>query len=118
MPGKECLDGADPKIKIKLYGPLRSQTGKSYIEVEAQNVLDIFVFIDRNYGTNISQRLASWGTNIDASMQIVINGEIVRELDAKIQPDDDIKIIPMIGGGKYAMVEKSDLLKFWHDYSK
>lgn len=96
---KKCLNSNGLRIKIKLYGPLVQRLGKSYIEVRVQKVRDIFDFLDRNYRTDIRKRFVSSHDNIDASMQVVINGEVVRELNKKILPDDDIKIMPIIGGG-------------------
>ena len=99
MQKKNCLNSNGLKIKIKLYGPLVQRLGKSHIEVRVQKVRDIFDFLDRNYGTEFRKNFVSNHENIDASMQVVVNGEVIRDLDTKIQPGDDIKIMPIIGGG-------------------
>ncbi|KXA97019.1 hypothetical protein AKJ37_03915 [candidate division MSBL1 archaeon SCGC-AAA259I09] len=89
-----------PKIKVNVPGSLVNREQDKEMEIDASRIKDIFKFLDKKFETNIREKIITdeEGKNISV-WQISVNGKIQRDLSAEISPKDDVKIIPLVGGG-------------------
>lgn len=80
------------EIKVKLYGTLRDRCPKGTALGEE------FLIVVKDNAT-INEVLTKLSISEDEARVVIVNSNIIRELDHKLNPLDLFVVFPPIGGG-------------------
>ena len=75
---------------LRLFGPAREAAGTASITLAGQNVSEIIAAAESQFGEAFSQ--------VVGVSNIWVNGEPA-ELDASVNDDDEVAVIPPVSGG-------------------
>lgn len=89
-----------PLVSVEVPGSMINKDKNKEINVEAEQVRDILDYINDNFETDIKEKIITDRKDKNISVwQVSVNGEIKRDLNYKIKPEDEVTIIPLVGGG-------------------
>ncbi|MEM3506732.1 MAG: MoaD family protein [Candidatus Bathyarchaeia archaeon] len=90
------------RVKIKLFGELVRMVGEKTVYVNASTLKEVINEIITKYGDEVRSRLLDENGNLRRFINIYINGKdsrFIGFLETKLNDNDEILIIPAIGGG-------------------
>jgi len=90
------------RVKIRLFGGLIKITGEKTVYVTASTLKEAIDEIAAKYGEEFKARILDENGNLRRFINIYVNGKDARfigSLGTILNENDDITIIPAVGGG-------------------
>ena len=85
-------------MKVIIPSPLRSYTGEREVEADGVTLAELVADLDRRY-PGLRFRVIDEQDAVRPHMRFFVNGELVRELSARLQPGDEVQIVQALSGG-------------------
>ncbi|MCX8171900.1 MAG: MoaD family protein [Candidatus Bathyarchaeota archaeon] len=92
------------KVKVALFGVLARIAGEKIVYVNASTLKEALNEISVKYGEELKSRILDEKCNLRRFVNIYVNGRDVRftgALETKLNENDEISIIPAVGGGQH-----------------
>ncbi len=89
------------KIKVKLFANFREAAGVREVEVEAENLGEVFEYLSSRFPGLKSLFFDSEG-NLKDYVNVMISGKLIRgddRLRAEVKAGDSVSIFPPVSGG-------------------
>lgn len=90
------------KVKVALFGVLARIAGEKIIHVNASTLREALDEVAAKYGEDLKNKILDEKGNLRRFVNIYVNGKNVRltgALETMLNEDDEISIIPAVGGG-------------------
>jgi molybdopterin converting factor small subunit len=85
-------------MRVLIPTPLRSYTHVAQVEAEGKTLANLLADLDRRY-PGIRFRMIDEQDRVRPHMRIFVNGEQVYDLDARLDPGDEVQILQALSGG-------------------
>jgi len=86
-------------LKVRIPDPLRSYTAREkVVEADGDTLASLLDDLDRRY-PGIRFRMVDEQNNVRKHMKVFVNDEAVRDLSARLTPNDEITIMQALSGG-------------------
>ena len=89
-------------VQVKFYGFLREKFGAKKVEIDKANTIsDIFIELKGRFGEERLKSVLSSIENLEIRKNIIVlkNGKNVLNVDEPVKREDEISIMPFLGGG-------------------
>jgi molybdopterin converting factor small subunit len=86
------------KVEVFIPSSIRKDKNASKVQVEASNLRELIEELDKNKIVEKERLLDNKG-EIKRLINIYVNGKIERNLDVKLNDDDEVSFIPIVAGG-------------------
>ena len=93
------------KVEVKFFTSLREITGKKVDEIQLQNTItidELLTLLSEKYGKNFREYTYNKKGDVQKFLSFLVNGKninIMQGFDTKLQENDVVAILPLVGGG-------------------
>src|SRR3954471_23141754 len=96
---RRARGSGQPGVKVRIPTPLRSYTEQqSVVDADGTTIAALLADLDRRY-PGIRFRMVDEQGRVRKHMRVFVNDEPVRDLDARVDPRDEITIMQALSGG-------------------
>ena len=90
-------------VLVKFYGSLREKFGVKKVEIDHANTIgDVFEELKERFGEKKLKSILSSLEKLEIRENIIVlkNGKNVSDMDEPVKSEDEISIMPFVGGGQ------------------
>ncbi len=85
-------------MKVVIPSPLLSYTHEREVQAEGGTLAALLADLDRRY-PGIRFRMVDEQDALRPHVRMFVNGELVRDLERGLRPDDEVQIVQALSGG-------------------